>query len=341
MPEYEVIGLFHDPTPAADVLEQLRGLGVPDEKTTVMSHIPYKPGMLGIRPARKRLGRVALLGAILGISLATFLSVGIFLLYPLIQGGQGIVPVPPTLIVYFEVTMLGTMWVTFFGFLLVNRLPRFRTHLYDPHITEGHIGVVAQVDEDQVGRVEEILKTNGAHHTNRAEAVPATDPWNTRFWLITAGLVGVATIIVVLFVYDIVRIPFPTNMADQPSIAYEQGPRLAAPAAAIPVQGPVLIADQPATEPVAATPDSLQRGQVLFGINCVVCHGQTGVGNGTLSGFFTPKPFDLTSAAVQNLSDAEIFLVITQGRGAMPSLAENLSPVERWDVVNHVRSLKK
>jgi mono/diheme cytochrome c family protein len=103
----------------------------------------------------------------------------------------------------------------------------------------------------------------------------------------------------------------------------------------------VLIAGQPATEPVAPTADSLQRGKVLFGINCVVCHGPEGRGDGTLGGFFAPKPFDLTSDAVQELPDSEIFLVITQGRDPMPSLAENLSPEERWDVVNFVRSLKK
>jgi mono/diheme cytochrome c family protein len=72
-----------------------------------------------------------------------------------------------------------------------------------------------------------------------------------------------------------------------------------------------------------------------------MCHGETGVGNGKLSGFFNPKPFDLTSPQVQNLPDSEIFMVLTQGRGQMPSLAENLSVSDRWDVVNYVRTLKK
>jgi mono/diheme cytochrome c family protein len=72
-----------------------------------------------------------------------------------------------------------------------------------------------------------------------------------------------------------------------------------------------------------------------------MCHGPNGDGKGTLNGFFNPKPADLTAAAAQKLTDAEVFLVITQGFGPMPSLAESLSPTERWDVVNHVRSLKK
>jgi mono/diheme cytochrome c family protein len=341
MADYQVLGLFEEAATTADAIEQLRGLGVPDDGITVMSGVPYKPEMLGRPHTPKRLGPVALGGALFGIALATFLTVGIFLLYRLIQGGQPIIPIPPSLIVYFEATMLGTMWVTFFGLILVNGFPIFKRQPYDPRITEGHIGVVAQVDESLASRVENVLDANGARHIYREEVNRAVDSGRRRFWAAFVGGIVVLAVVTVLFVYDIVRIDFPTQMANQFSIAYEQGPRLAAPAEAVPVQGPVLIVGEPATEPVAVTADSLQRGKVLFGINCIVCHGAGGKGDGTLSGFFNPKPFDLTSDAVQKLPDTEIFLVITQGRDPMPSLAENLDPEERWDVVNLVRSLKK
>jgi mono/diheme cytochrome c family protein len=71
-----------------------------------------------------------------------------------------------------------------------------------------------------------------------------------------------------------------------------------------------------------------------------MCHGQDGTGTGPLSAFFDPHPADLTGGAVQNLPDNTIFVVITQGRGIMPSLSESLSVVERWDVINYVRSLQ-
>jgi mono/diheme cytochrome c family protein len=341
MAEIQVIGLFHEATPTADTLDRLRELGVPDDKITVMSGVPYTAEMLGRPRPRGRVGRMALIGALLGVSLGAFLSVGIFLLYPVIQGGQPLVPVPPTLIVFFEATMLGTMWTTFFAMLISNRFPTFKTSAYDPRITEGHIGVLAQVDESLGDQVADILIQHGGHHLIREAADPRPDIRFKVFWPAFLVLIGVATAVGLLFVYDILRIPFPSNMVDQDSVAFDQGPRLAAPAQAVPIQGPVLIAGQPASEPLAATADSLQRGQVLFGINCVVCHGPSGDGTGTLSGFFNPKPADLTGTVVQNLSEDEIFLVITQGFGPMPSLAENLGPQERWDVVNHVRSLKK
>ena len=158
---------------------------------------------------------------------------------------------------------------------------------------------------------------------------------------LVGGFAVVPTVIGLLFAYSVLVIPLPNQMVNQASIAYEQGPRLAAPAVAVPVQGPVLVNGQPASEPVPATADSLQRGQILFDVNCAMCHGQDGGGRGRLSGYFASPPADLTSERVQALSDQQIFLVLTGGWGLMPSMAENLLPVERWDVVNHVRSLKR
>jgi hypothetical protein len=53
-----------------------------------------------------------------------------------------------------------------------------------------------------------------------------------------------------------------------------------------------------------------------------------------------PLPFDLTSEHVHNLPDDVFFVVVTQGLGPMPSLSENLSLTERWDVINYVKSLR-
>ncbi len=185
------------------------------------------------------------------------------------------------------------------------------------------------------------LKANGAHHLQRVAVSQRTDTRLTLFWGAVVAAVVALGVLVLLIAYGVIRVSFPTQMADQPSIASQEGPRLAAPAAAVPVQGPVLIASQPATEPVSVTADSLQRGKVLYGVTCIVCHGESGKGDGKLSGFFSPRPANLTSDAAQSLSDAEIFLVITQGRGIMPSLAENLSAQDRWDVINYMRTLKK
>lgn len=341
MAEVQLLGLFHEAMPTADTIDQLHALGLTDDKITVMSGMPYRSEVFGRPRVRGRVGHLALIGALLGLSVGLFLTVGIFLLYPIQAGGQPIVPIPPTLIVLFEVTMLGTMWAAFFSLLVENKFPIFREQIYDPRITEGHIGVVAQVDETLADRVETILASNGAHHLHRLRVEHKTDRHLTLFWSGALTAIVVLIGVVELMAYDVVKISFPTQMAEQDSTGYEQGPRRAAPVAAVPVQGPVLISGQPATQPVPATADSIARGKVFFGINCAMCHGPDGTGNGPLSGYFSPKPANLTGETEKSLSDQTIFLIITQGRSPMPSLAENLDPAQRWDVVNYVRSLQQ
>jgi mono/diheme cytochrome c family protein len=340
MSNRSVLGLYHEATSTADTIDRLRELGVPEDGITVMSGVPYTAEMLGRRPVYERLAPIALIGAVGGFLAALFLTVVTPHLYVVPVGGQPIVPGPPTIIIVFEFTMLGTLLATFGGLLAEIAFPAVGRQEYDYHITEGHIGVLAVVDEDLVDQVEGALKETGAHHLKIAEADP---PPGRRTWLrlaLVGGFATIPTVIGLLFAYSVLVVPLPNQMVNQLSTAFDQGPRLAAPANAVPVQGPVLIGSEPASEPVPATADSLQRGSILFDMNCVMCHDQDGSGKGRLSGYFTPPPANLTSDAVQALTDQQIFMVITEGWGLMPSIAENLLPVERWDVVNHVRSLK-
>jgi mono/diheme cytochrome c family protein len=341
MANLQLLALFHDATPTSDALIELRELGIKDEDVTIMSAMPYGEEVWG-RPRIKRpVARYALIGSVLGILLGLFLTWGIWLLYPLHQGGQPVTPIPPTLIVLFETTMLGTMWAAFFALLAVNKFPDFETKTYDPRITEGHIGVLVWLDEALADRAEAILTSHGGHHNQRIPYAPSTNKNLLRFWGTVLGGITVAGVILLLFTYNIIPLHFPTNMGEQDSIAYLQGPRKAAPAAAVPIQGPALIDGQPATTPVASSAASIQRGQKLFSITCQVCHGVQGNGQSPLAGFFPVPPADLTGSTVQSLTDAQIYVIITQGFKVMPPLAENLSPTDRWDVINYVRTLKK
>lgn len=341
MANRSVLGLFHEATSTADTIDRLRDLGVPGEAITVMSGVPYTAEMLGRRPVYERLLPIALIGAVGGFLASLFLTVVTPQLYPISVGGQPLIPGPPTIIIMFEFTMLGTLLATFGGLLAEIAFPAVGRHDYDYRITEGHIGVLAVVDEVLADQVETALRETGAHHLKNVEASPLPRRQPLKRLAFVGMFVLIPTIIGLLFAYSVLVIPLPNQMVEQLSTGHEQGPRLAAPAEAVPVQGPVLVGGQPAAAPVPATAGSLQRGGVLFNVNCVMCHGEDGAGKGRLSGYFVPPPANLTSDAVQALSDQQIFLVLTQGRGLMPSIAENLLPVERWDVINHVRTLKQ
>lgn len=157
--------------------------------------------------------------------------------------------------------------------------------------------------------------------------------------LVIIVLVLTPFIIGLLFTFEVIKIPFLTNMADQPSVGYQEGPRKLPPAGAIPVQGLSVIPEEFPVKPIPADEVSLQRGAILYSIHCQICHGELGQGNGPLADYFERTPQNLTTDQITAEFDGSVYLTIVQGFGQMPSLAENLTPRERWDVINYVRTL--
>ncbi len=97
----------------------------------------------------------------------------------------------------------------------------------------------------------------------------------------------------------------------------------------------------PASEKGKKSPGgNAANGKKLAETNCVSCHGPGGKGDGAAAPALNPKPADWTSAKVQSDSDGELFWKISNGRGPMPPW-KHLSEKDRWDLLAHVRSLKK
>lgn len=91
--------------------------------------------------------------------------------------------------------------------------------------------------------------------------------------------------------------------------------------------------------PVAPTAESIARGKYFYEINCLVCHGAEGRGDGPVGLKFVEKaPVDLNDPYTQDQADGQLFFTLTRGRALMPFYRDALSPSERWDVVNYVRS---
>ena len=148
--------------------------------------------------------------------------------------------------------------------------------------------------------------------------------------------------VMMLFSYDVIKIDWPSFMEIQPSFRPMEDP-LPPPARSIPIEGPAYIVNNALPDnPTLANDVSIQRGAELYAINCQMCHGVTGEGNGTIAPFLVKyKPANLTSPLVQSFPDGQIFMTITNGvPDRMPPLNENLTVSERWDVVNYVRTLK-
>lgn len=146
-------------------------------------------------------------------------------------------------------------------------------------------------------------------------------------------------LISLLFTYEVLKIPFTTDMQYQASINYQEGPRLLPPEDAVPIQGLAIIPDEFPENPITADEVSLQRGKILFDIHCQICHGVNGHGDGPLAQYFERTPENLTGPQISAEFDGAVYLTIRNGFGQMPALSENLTPHETWDVVNYLHTL--
>lgn len=92
--------------------------------------------------------------------------------------------------------------------------------------------------------------------------------------------------------------------------------------------------------PTPADSASVNRGRIQFQINCAVCHGPQGAGNGVVMkyGLYPPAIGGAQNPAA-GYTDGYIFGIIRNGRGLMPSYNRIEEP-DRWDIINYLRSLQ-
>jgi mono/diheme cytochrome c family protein len=94
--------------------------------------------------------------------------------------------------------------------------------------------------------------------------------------------------------------------------------------------------------PVKSSPTSIASGKKKYGQDCAMCHGKEGAGDGDLAEDMHLKLKDLRDAeSLKDMTDADIYNVINNGKGKMMGEEGRLKPDEIWDVVNFVRSLTK
>lgn len=92
------------------------------------------------------------------------------------------------------------------------------------------------------------------------------------------------------------------------------------------------------TNPVAADARSLANGRKYYQINCAVCHGDLGRGDGPTIAYGFPG-ISIVSDITRNRTDGYIWGIIRNGRGVMPTY-NRIEELDRWDVVNYVRGLQ-
>ncbi len=77
--------------------------------------------------------------------------------YAQMKGGKPIVPIPPDLVLTYEMFILGGVFFTVMGFLFCAGLPAKRSPLYSSHLTESQIGVLVKGEEDAIATLKAIF----------------------------------------------------------------------------------------------------------------------------------------------------------------------------------------
>ena len=94
-------------------------------------------------------------------------------------------------------------------------------------------------------------------------------------------------------------------------------------------------------EPWIESPELVAHGKHLFQKNCVLCHGQKGLGDGPAGASLNPKPRNLVEGKwKKGGTSLGLFDVLSHGLppSAMASYA-HLPPADRWSLVAYIRSI--
>ena len=102
----------------------------------------------------------------------------------------------------------------------------------------------------------------------------------------------------------------------------------------------LLAAGKELRNPFAGDATVLENGKKAYSVYCTICHGDLGDGKGTLftSGKYPYPPASLLSDKAKARPDGELFHIISVGYGVMGAHQGQMTPDERWQVVEYIKT---
>jgi mono/diheme cytochrome c family protein len=93
--------------------------------------------------------------------------------------------------------------------------------------------------------------------------------------------------------------------------------------------------------PALAVDDvNMERGRERYNINCAMCHGASGKGDGITSKYGLNGAANYHTDRLRTASDGDIFNTITNGKGQMMGYGYNINIDDRWRIVMYIRALQ-
>jgi len=93
--------------------------------------------------------------------------------------------------------------------------------------------------------------------------------------------------------------------------------------------------------PLKVDHEVVARGQERFNINCAVCHGPVGLGNGITSQFGLVGIANFHDSRIRKMPDGQIFNTITWGKNTMGAYGSNITVEDRWAIISYIRALER
>jgi hypothetical protein len=167
MSQRYLLALYNNFDEAEAVVQELRSTPISgfdvEHDLTIKSPIehPEVEEFLGEKPVKVQWFTLA--GALSGGLLAFWLIAGSQAnFYSQMKGGKPIVPIPPDLVLTYEMFILGGVYITVLGFLICAGLPAKRSPLYSNKATEDQIGILVKGDESAVAKLRDIFTRHKA-----------------------------------------------------------------------------------------------------------------------------------------------------------------------------------
>ncbi len=91
--------------------------------------------------------------------------------------------------------------------------------------------------------------------------------------------------------------------------------------------------------PIRASDDSITAGRKIYLKRCAACHGKTGNGDGPDAADLGIHPAKFSNPTLRVETDGALYWKITVGKKPMPDYGRRLSPTDRWNVINFLRTL--
>ena len=181
-----------------------------------------------------------------------------------------------------------------------------------------------------------------------ATLLSAPRAWSRRRQALVGG-VALLAILAACSSTNTYPIDYYSAMHYQHSYKTLEPPRFQAPESAVPVQGraPVYSAAEilALENPIPADEASVARGQQLFNVNCAVCHGEGGNGDGEMTTYLTQNgarpPAVLTADRLVGVEDNFFYNTMTNGLPPfMPAFGDLIVGEDMWHLVNYIRTLQ-